>query len=507
MAARTKTLPDDPVELKKIIARLQNQVDYLNEQFRLAQHKRFAASTEVAPGQEDLFNEAEQEADLDSLAPEEPKETQDTSCGKKKPKRKPLPKDLPREEIIHDISEADKVCACCQSEMHAIGDERSERLEYTPASFKVIENIRLKYSCRQCEKNNTQVNLQIAPVPASPIPKSIATPSLLSQIIVQKYQYALPLYRQEAVFRQCGVEINRKTMANWIIACSVLLDPVIKGLKSHLLAQPVIHADESPLKVIQDDKQKSYMWCYCTGTDSPNKKPENDKNDTKNIVLYDYQPSRAGECAVDYLQGYNKYLLVDGYAAYEQTEATLVGCMAHARRKFIEAQRGQVKGKTGKADWAINHIKKLYRVESQFKDRPIDKRYRARQIESKVLLEQFKTWLDKSSIQVPPKSLIGIAIHYSLNQWEKLARYIDDGHLSIDNNRAERAIKPFVIGRKNWMFSTSAKGAKASANLYSLVETAKANGIEPYEYINRLLTDIPSRQCKDDLSDLMPWNL
>jgi len=504
MAAHTKILPDDPVELKKIIARLQNQVDYLNEQFRLAQHKKFAASTEVAPGQEDLFNEAEQEADLDSLAPEELKEAHGISYNRKKPGRKPLPKDLPREEVIHDIPEEDKVCACCQSEMHTIGDERSERLEYTPASFKVIENVRLKYSCRQCERSNTQVKLHIAPVPASPIPKSIATPSLLSQIIVQKYQYALPLYRQEAVFKQYGVEINRKTMANWIIACSVLLDPIIKQLKNYLLAQPVIHADESPLKVIQDDKQKSYMWCYCTGTDSPNEKAE---SATKNIVLYDYQPTRAGKCAVEYLQGYDQYLLVDGYAAYEQTKASLVGCMAHARRKFIEAQRGQVKGKTGKADWAINHIQKLYRIETQIKNKPIDERYRVRQIESKVLLEQFKTWLDKSVDQVPPKSLIGKAIHYSLNQWEKLSRYIDDGHLSIDNNRAERAIKPFVIGRKNWMFSTSAKGAKASANLYSLVETAKANGIEPYEYINRLLTEIPSRRDKEDLSSLMPWNL
>ena len=504
MAAHTKILSDDPVELKKIIVRLQNQVDFLNEQFRLAQHKKFAASTEVAPGQEDLFNEAEHEAEIESSAPEERSETQDISYSRKKPGRKPLPKDLPREEIIHDIPEADKVCACCQSEMHAIGDERSERLEYTPASFKVIENIRLKYSCRQCEKSNTQVKIQIAPVPASPIPKSIATPSLLSQVIVQKYQYALPLYRQEAVFKQYGVHINRKTMANWIIACSILLDPIIRQLKNHLLTQPVIHADESPLKVIQDDKQKSYMWCYCTGTDSPNQNPE---NGTKNIVLYDYQPTRAGKCAVEYLQGYDQYLLVDGYAAYGQTNATLVGCMAHARRKFIEAQRGQVKGKTGTADWAINHIQKLYRVESQLKDKPIDERYRVRQSESKLLLEQFKTWLDKSAYQVPPKSLIGKAIHYSLNQWEKLSRYIDDGHLAIDNNRAERAIKPFVIGRKNWMFSNSAKGAKASANLYSLVETAKANGIEPYEYINRLLTEIPSRHDKDDLSDLMPWNL
>ena len=503
MAAHTKTLPDDPVELKKIIARLQNQVDYLNEQFRLAQHKKFAASTEVAPGQDDLFNEAEQEADLEPSAPEEPIETQDISGSRKKPGRKPLPKDLPREEIIHDIADADKVCACCDGEMHVIGDERSERLEYTPASFKVIENVRLKYSCRQCEKNNTQVKIQIAPVPVSAIPKSIATASLLTQVIVHKFHYALPLYRQETVFNQYGVPINRKTMANWIIACAVLLDPIIQQLKNHLLAQPMIHADESPLKVIQDDKQKSYMWCYCTGTDSPKL---NSEGSTKNIVLYDYQPTRAGHCVVDYLQGYDQYLVVDGYAAYGQTKAALVGCMAHARRKFIEAQRAQVKGKTGKADWAVNHIQKLYRVESQLKNKTPDERYRVRQKESKLLLEQFKTWLDKSAYQVPPKSLIGKAIHYSLNQWPKLARYIDDGCLPIDNNRAERAIKPFVIGRKNWMFSNSAKGAKASANLYSLVETAKANGIEPYEYINRLLTEIPSRQSKEDLSDLMPWN-
>lgn len=214
-------------------------------------------------------------------------------------------------------------------------------------------------------------------------------------------------------------------------------------------------------------------------------------------VATSYQPTRAGHCVVDYLQGYDQYLVVDGYVAYGQTKAALVECMAHARRKFIEAQRVQVKGKTGKADWAVSHIQKLYRAESQLKNKTPAEHYRVRQKESKLLLEQFKTWLDKSVYQVPPKSLIGKAIHYSLNQWPKLERYIDD-------NRVERAIKPFVIGRKNWMFSNS---VKASANLYSLVETAKANGLEPYDYINRLLTDMPRRQSEEDLSDLMPWNL
>jgi transposase len=242
------------------------------------------------------------------------------------------------------------------------------------------------------------------------------------------------------------------------------------------------------------------MWVYCSGRDSP------DSNSTaNNIVIYDYQPSRAAACPKEFLQGYQGYLQVDGYAAYESTGATLAGCMAHVRRKFIEAQKIQPKGKVGRADWAVAHIQKLYRVEAMLTDKTTEEKYAVRQQYAVPLLNDFKVWLDKTSQQTAPKTTLGAAVAYTLRQWEKLTTYAQHGQLCIDNNRAERAIKPFVIGRKNWMFSNTASGAKASAILYSIIETAKANGLHPVKYVEHLLTEIPKRNADDALADLMPW--
>jgi hypothetical protein len=234
--------------------------------------------------------------------------------------------------------------------------------------------------------------------------------------------------------------------------------------------------------VVGDDNVKSYMWVYNCGADSPAGNINGD--DTPNIVLYDYQPSRAGKCAADFLRGYDGYLGVEGYAGYHLTQAQLVACLAHIRRKFVEAKKMQGKNaKVGKADWALNHIQKLYRIEKQIKDKTIEERYQIRQAQSLPLLNQFKAWLDKSSLTILPESLLGKAINYAINQWSKFIRYIEDGRIDIDNNRSERAIKPFVIGRKGWLMSQTANGANASAVLYSLIETAKACGIKPYEYL------------------------
>ncbi len=501
------TLPNDIEKLKALllserqlsaekdvtIQELQNKNQYLLEQFRLAQQKQFGKSSEGNEAQGDLFNEAEQLTD-EVVAPE--KET--ISYTRNKPKRKPLPKDLPREVIVHDIPESEKVCDCCQGELHKVGEDKSEQLKFIPAQVKVIEHRRPKYSCRACEKNETSVQIKIAPVPVSPIPKSIATPSLLSQIVTSKYQFSLPLYRQEALFKQHGIELNRKTMSEWMIKCATLFKPIIERLHEHLLQQPVIQADETPLKVLKEDKSTCYMWPYCSGTDSP------DETGMKNIVLYDYQNSRSGRCAVNYLQGFDSALQVDGYQGYEQTKAQLSGCWAHARRKFTDAQKAQGNNKVGKAQWAINHIQKLYRVEKMIKGKTAEEKVALRQEQTLPLLEQFRAWLEKSSLQVPPKSAVGNAIAYNLNQWQKLVRYVDNGYLNIDNNRAERAIKPFVIGRKNWLFANTAGGADASATLYSLIETAKANGLTPFNYLMYLLEELP--KTPEDIEMLMPWN-
>jgi len=510
MKTASETLPSDLEKLQNIVLDLQSiitekdarineltaQYQQILEQFRLAQQRQFGRSSEAGADQLGLFNESEQivEADDETLA-----EQETITYTRNKPKRKLLPKDLPRDTIVHDIE--DKTCACCSHELHRMGEETSEQLEFMPASIKVIEHVRLKYSCRHCEQQGTEVNIQIAPVPPSPIPKSIATPSLLSQIITSKYQYALPLYRQEQMFRQYGIDLSRKTMADWMIKSSELLIPIYDRLKAVQLQQAVVRADETPIKVIHEEKQRCYMWVYCTGTDSPG----GGRDSLANIVLYDYQASRSGSCPARYLASYRGYLQVDGYAGYGQTEAILAGCMAHARRKFIEAQKIQIKGKTGKADWAINHIRKLYRIESDIKDLTAPEKQKERQQKARPLLDQFKAWLDKSVNQVPPKSAVGMAIAYSLGQWEKLERYLENGHLQIDNNRAERAIKPFVIGRKNWLFANTTNGANASAVLYSLIETAKANGLTPFDYLKLLLEDLPKNPA--DIDRLLPWNV
>jgi len=498
MTDEMKHLPTDPKTLQEMVLSLQSQVknltvekQHLIEQFRLAQQQRFGTSSEAHPAQGDLFNEVEVALDVVE------EETSTTIAVKKKPVRKKLPIDLPRETIIHDID--DKSCTCCGNELHQMGDERSEKLAFIPAQVKVIEHVRLKYSCRTCEKEGVKTEIKIAPVPPSPIPKGFATATLLSQIITSKYQYALPLYRQESLFKQYGIELSRKTMANWMMKSATLFEPLYALLQKTLLAQNIIQADETTLKVISEDKVKSYMWLYCTGSDSPN------TSDMPNIVLYDYQAGRAGQCAVDYLQGFNGYLQVDGYVGYEKTAATLVGCWAHARRKFMEAKTAQPKGKSGKADMALSLIQKLYRLETSLKDKSTQEKYEQRQTVAAPLLEKFSQWLTQTN--VPPKSALGKAVGYCQNQWHKLNRYLEDGGLNIDNNRAERAVKPFVIGRKNWLFSNTANGARASAMLYSIIETAKGNGLIPFDYIAHCLEQLSGEVDENTIEAMLPWNV
>ena len=512
----TEQLPDDIEALKEIIfsqrnviqshqseietqrseIQLKNQkIQYLLEQFNLLRHKQFAASSEVSPDQISLFDEAEEEQIIADA------QTQTiTEHPRKKPVRKPLPKDLPRETVVVDLKEEEKVCDCCGGALHEMGKETREQLEFIPAQIKVVETVRLKYSCRRCEQEGTEGQIKIAPAPVSPIPKGIATASLLAYILISKYQYALPLYRLEQMFANYGIEISRKTMADWVIRCAELLKPLFDYLKNTQLKQPILHADETPVQVIHNDKQKSYMWVYCTGTDSPHP-----ANPIHNIVLYDFQPSRSAQCVQNYLGDYAGYLQVDGYAAYEHTAATLVGCMAHVRRKFIEAQKAQSNGKTGKADWAVNRIQKLYAIESQCKELTPEVRHQQRQEKALPLLMEFKAWVDKSLVTVPPKTALGTALAYTVNQWHKVIRYTEDGRLNIDNNRAERAIKPFVIGRKNWLFSNTERGAGASAVIYSIIETAKANGVNTDAYLKMLLEELPKRQQGQAIDDLAPW--
>lgn len=457
-------------KLERVNQQLSDKLQQLLERYNLKKYQKFSPSSETYEGDGEVLNEAEQLIEDESVATEPDNQTTESAEKAAKPRRPRIAPELPRVDVIHDID--DKTCTCCGHALHQMGEEVSEQLEFVPAQIRVLRNVRLKYSCRQCETNGTKVEIKIADVPPAVIPKSMATPSLLAQIISSKMHYGLPLYRQEQLFNQAGIELSRQTMSRWLISCAEKLKPLLALMKAELLKQPVLWADETTVNVLDVEKSTCYMWVYGCGLE---------QSTGPKLVLFDYQDSRSSIHPTDFLAGFAGYLQVDGYAGYEKTHATLVGCWAHARRKFVEAQKAQGKGKTGKADVALNHIQKLYALESQLKTVPPDKKYDARQTLAKPLLEQFKSWLDKSSESVTKESLLGAAITYSLNQWPKLMRYLDDGRLNIDNNRAERAIKPFVIGRKAWLFANTKSGAQASAALYSLVETAKINGLEPYE--------------------------
>lgn len=434
-------------EAKELIGLQRAHLGFLQEQFKLTKHKLFASKNEDYPGQGELFNEVEDIAQQSEATPQDEDEYTEYTAKRKKRNRKVFDDTLEREVVIHDIDEADKTCDCCQGQMHVMGKDVTEKLEFVPATTKVIEHHRLKYACRACEKNDIKTPIKQAPPVASILPKSYATPSLIAQIIVSKYQYGLPLYRLETMLSQLGIHLSRQTMSDWLIKISALFKPITyEPWHDILLKQDYMRADETTMTVVGDDNVKSYMWVYNCGADSPNGNINGDN--TPNIVLYDYQPSRGGKCAVNFLRGYQGFLSVDGYAGYQHTQAQLVACLAHMRRKFMDAKKMQGKStKVGKADWALNHIQKLYRIEKQIKDKTVDERYRIRQAQSLPLLMQFKAWLDKSSLTILPESLLGKAINYAINQWEKFIRYVEDGRIDIDNNRSERAIKPFVIGR------------------------------------------------------------
>ena len=513
MKFNTNALPNDPEQLKQMLLELQQRMDKalaqkdnelvekdiayqaLLERYNLKLANEYGKKSEKMPGADEVFNETESvldEHDKKLLANPNADATTKT-----KPKRKPLPQALPRKEVVLDVDEEDKVCDCCQGQLHKMGESSSETLEFIPAHIKVIKTIRPKYTCRQCERNGVENVVKTALMPATPIPKSIATPSLLSQIISCKYQFGLPLNRQETMFSDIGLELSRQTMSSWMLRSAQLLEPLYRRLKEVLLAEPAIHADETPLKVIKAEKATSYMWVYCCGSDSASEKT--------NIVLYDYHNSRAAQCAIDFLDGYQGYMHVDGYQAYGLTQAKLVACLAHIRRKFVDAKKIQAKPRTGKVDVALNLIGKLYGLEQQLKDKSIKERFTIRQSHAKPIVKELHDWLIKHQDKIPPKSKLGEAISYSLNQFDKFQRYLEDGRLSIDNNRAERAIKPFVIGRKAWLFSNTCNGAHASAILYSLVETAKANGLVVHDYISKCLQHVAEQP--NDLEPLLPWNI
>ncbi len=513
MSSLPETLPDDITALKAMVAeqaalnaalaqenaQKSARIISLQEQLNLALARRYAASSEkLSPDQIRLFNEAEADAlvaaedDAPEAAVEVPAHT------RKKRGRKPLPDTLPRVEVVHEIPEDQRHCPHDGQVLAEINQVVSEQLDIIPAQIRVIRHIRKQYACAcgQC--------IQTAPLPGQPIPKSMASPGLLAHIAVCKYQDALPLYRQEQILQRIGVDIPRATLASWMIRCGQLVQPLINLLRDRLLAYDIVQMDETTVQVLKEPgktaQSKSYLWLQRGG---PPDEP---------VILFDYDPTRCQTVPKALLEGFAGYLQADGYSGYNGVVAegglVQVGCMAHARRKFSEAVKGQGKNpRQGKAHQGLAWIQKLYRIEKQARTQQLSPPARKahREQHAAPVLAKMRSWLDASIPNVPPGTLTGKALNYLHNEWPKLIRYLEDGRLEIDNNLAENAIRPFVIGRKNWLFSDSVQGVKASANLYSLVESAKANGLEPYQYLREVFTALPQAEKVEDIENLLPW--
>jgi transposase len=471
-------------------------INFLHEQIVLSRRRMFGASSESA-GQFHLFDEAEMLAATST-------EAQDvaplpTSAKVQKPargKRSPLPPELERIEIIHDVPESERICDC-GTPMVVINRVISEQLDIVPMRVRVLQHIRLVYGCKASEHAPVTAKL-----PPQPLPKSNASPSLLAMLLTTKYVDGLPLARFEKVLARHDVAVPRQTLARWVIGASGALQPLHNLMRDVLFDAPFIHMDETVVQVLKEKGKsptsQSYMWVQTGGPPG------------RNVVIYDYDPSRSGEVPARLLLGYQGYLMTDGYEGYNKlAKADGIehqACWAHVRRKFVDAVKVQPKGTHGHADQAVAMIGRLYGIERMHKDSTIEVRYAARQEESNPALDELHDWMEKMLPMVPPKSALGTALSYMRNYWGKLVRYTERGDLPIDNNRCENAIRPFVVGRKAWLFSDMPAGANASAIIYSLVETAKANGVEPYTWLRHVLEHLPAAQTADEMDKLLPWN-
>lgn len=482
--------------LKEIIQHKDSRIKVLEAYIQTLKQKQFGASSEKLEAiQPDIFSDPEAEPEAEISTDEQ--ETVIVAEHERKTNRASIPKELPRIDIIHDLTDAEKFCPHDGTALKNIGSETHEQLDIIPAKIQVLNHIRLKYACPCCEKH-----LITASKPAQPIEKSIASPGLLAFIATQKYVDALPLYRQIEGFKRIGIELDRSTLADWMQKCGLLLQPLINLIHDKILEQKYLHMDETIVQVLNEpDKSaqsQSYMWVLRSALP------------TCTAILFHYEPTRSGAVPSLLLRDFSGALMVDAYTGYNavcvNNGITRLGCWAHARRKFIEAQKMQPKGKTGKADQGLAYIQSLYRIEQTLSDKTEDAKYSARQQQSQPVLDRLKDWLEKSLPKTPPQTPIGKALTYLHNQWPHLIRYMRDGGYPLDNNAAENAIRPFVIGRKNWLFSASQRGATASANLYSIIETAKANNVEPYAYLKRIFTELPNANTLEQIEILLPWN-
>ncbi|WP_353642849.1 IS66 family transposase [Mesorhizobium sp. WSM2239] len=513
--------PGEPTveELTARIAALQAQnrqlserVVKLEEELALARLHRFAPKSEKRIDR--LFNEAEQAADEDDadsedgdvvVLPDTGLPASEGATGKKRG-RKALPENLPRERVEYDLPEDQKACPCCRHQMHRMGETVTEQL-HIEVKAKVLQNVRFKYACRHCDRTGINTPVVIAPMPAQPLPGSIATASTLAFALVHKYVDGTPLYRLAQAFERAGVAVSRGALGHWVIGSSEKhLSRIYDALKLRLRSQPLIHGDETTVQVLKEKDRPatdiSYMWAYRSGEDSD-----------EPIVLLDYQPGRGQIHPQAFLGDYRGVLMSDGYTAWRTLAGTThLGCMAYSRRRFVDALKARKKG-GGPPEQALRFFEQLYRVERQARNEKPDKGEtqagcirRFRQQHSVPILNALKLWLDQIAPKVLPDSKLGDAVSYTLNQWDYLTRYTGDGSMPIDNNLLERDIRIFATGRKSWLFSDTVDGARASAIVYSLVLTCRACGVEPLAWLRHVLAELPQRPQNAAIDDLLPFN-
>ena len=515
---------DEVIQAKETyISELEKKNEILIEKIKLFEKYRYGRSsekwTEEDKAQLILFNEAETAAD----EAEEELEVKEIKVSgytyKVNKKGKSIPDDIPRNEIIHELTEEERRCSkteCpkyseCQKLRPVLGKEESEELKYIPATIEADKHIRYSYGQIKCEYLEEDENIPAvirAPREKRLIPGSIATPSLLAYVAVSKFSDALPFYRQERLFGRIGIEISRQTMSNWMIKASSAMAEFIKLLEEWVLSSQLLNMDETTLQVLHEAgkpvQSKSYMWIRVG-----NRIDEN--GNERKIILFNYFRDRKKKRVAALTEGYKGVIQTDGYSGYDEKGSEKgiwhVGCWAHARRKFNDAYKGSSKGKM--ALTGLGFIQKLYAIERRLRKEDLKEEefVLKRRQEAIPVLKKFIKWMKEKEKVVVPESLAGKAISYTLNEYVKLVRYLKYAYITPDNNVAERGVKPFTIGRKNWLFNNTPSGAYASAAMYSLVETAKANNLEPYRYMEKLFEKIPEAERKEDLERLLPWNM
>jgi len=501
LAVAYQRVLEENQQQKRLLAHYEKLIKLYEEADRLAKLKRFGQSSEKSKFQFQFFDEVELEQSIDDLDQLIAKEEAAEHGKQKKPrkKREGFSPDLPRIRVELTLSDEEKAGA-----VTTFFSKVKEELDIIPAKQQVIEYWQEKAVFGDEIGDNHIIS---AARPVHPLGKSIASTGLLAYILVSKYADALPLYRLEHILKRYGGSISRTTLANWMIRLDDVFKPLINLLREHQLSANYLQGDETRIQVLKQDGKTAtsdkWMWLIRGG---PPGQP---------AVLFEYDASRSEDVPLRLLDGFSGTLQTDGYAGYNkvcrENDIKRIGCWDHARRKFVEASKAAPSNKNGnrvsKADVAIGKIRKLYVIEDKIKDLSAEDKKEQRQQLSVPLLGDLKDWLENNLSKVPKDSLTYKAIYYTLNQWDMLSGYCDDGKLNISNALAENAIRPFAVGRRNWLFSDTSRGAKASATHYSLIETAKANNLDPYQYIRHVLEHIAAARTVEDIEALLPWNV